>query len=93
MCGFHFVIGERSIEGDKDSCSETVGVIAQLRYVVDAVAGGFSRSEERTADIYGIGTAVDGRDADFFVPGRGEEFKTPHCYLSASSIFLASAPY
>ena len=82
----------QGIVSNEDTHTEAVRVGTKFRDVVEAVARRLARPEIRACDIYGIGTAVDGCDADFLVPGGSQQLKTLH-YLSASSIFLASAPY
>ena len=65
---------------------------AEFRDIFEGVAGRLTGTEIGACDIYGIGTAVDGCDADFLVSGGSQQLKSLH-YFRASSIFLASAPY
>ena len=91
--GFFFLtLAPEGVVGDEDLHPETVRVGAEFSDVLEAVAGRLAGPESGTCDIYGIGTAVDGCDADIFVPGGSQQLETLH-YFSASSIFLASAPY
>lgn len=53
-------------------------VIAELAYILHTVTGSLSGSECGSGNIYGIGTAVDGRDADILILGRSEKFKVSH---------------
>ena len=69
-----------------------MGMVTEAPDVLDAVAGGLPRSEVGASYIYGIGTAVDGRDADFKISCRSKQFETPHYYLRAFRSFWASGP-
>ena len=69
-----------------------MGIGAEFGDILEAVARRLARPEIGAGDIYGIGTAVNGCDADFLVSGGSQQLKCLH-YLRASSIFLASAPY
>ena len=66
------------IVGDEHPCAEAVGVAAQFLYVLEAVASVFAGAEVGTGDIYGIGTAVYGRDADFLVSRRSQKLTAAH---------------
>ena len=66
------------IVGDEYPCAEAVGVAAQFFYVLEAVACVFAGAEVGAGDIYGIGTAVYGRDADFLVSRRSQKLKAAH---------------
>ena len=89
---FFLPLTPQSVECYENPHPETMGVGAEFRDVFETVARRLAGTEIRTRDIYGIGTAVNGCDADFFVPGGGQQLKRLH-YFRASSIFLASAPY
>ncbi len=82
----------QSVECHENPHPETMGVGAEFSNIFEAVARRLAGAEIGTRDIYGIGTAVNGCDADFFVPGGGQQLERLH-YFRASSIFLASAPY
>ena len=60
------------VEGHEDSGPETVGIVAEFADVLETVACGLPCPEVGTGDIYGIGTAVDSRDADFLISGRSQ---------------------
>ena len=68
-----------------------MGIVAQTPDFVEPVAGRLAGPEVRACNIYRIGTAVDGCDADISIPGRSQKFEELH-YLSALSIFFASSP-
>ena len=88
---FQFFGLQEGVEGYENPRPEAVGVGAEPAYVVDAVAGRLPRPEIRRTYIYCIGTAVNGRDADFSVSRRSEKLKMPH-YLRALRSFWASGP-
>ena len=52
--------------------------------VGDRVAGAVTGAEFGAADIHGIGTVLDGLDADLGILGRGEEFEV-HASLASLS--------
>ena len=89
---FFLPLTPQSVECYENPHPETVGVGAEFGNVFEAVARRLAGAEIGTRDIYGIGTAVNGCDADFLVSGGSQQLKRLH-YLRASSIFLASAPY
>ena len=69
-----------------------MGVGAEFCDVLETVARRLAGAEIGPRDIYGIGTAVNGCDADFLVSGGSQQLESLH-YFRASSIFFASAPY
>ena len=87
-----FAFLPQGIEGNEDLDTEAVCVGAQLGNILKTVARRLAGPEIRPGNIYGIGTAVDGCDADILVPGGSQQLEGLH-YFRASSIFLASAPY
>ena len=84
-------VAPQRVECHEDADTETVRVRTEFRNVLKGVAGRLAGAEFRPCDIYGIGTAVDGCDADILRPGRSQQLERLH-YFRASSIFLASAP-
>ena len=88
---FFLPLAQADIKRHEHPRAIAVGVRAEPRNVPDGIACGLAGPEIRTGDIDGIGTAVDGRDADVSVPCRSEEFEFPH-YFSAARAFCASAP-
>ena len=89
---FLFVIFNDGVEGDKHSRAILVGMAAEPLHLLHAVSGRLSCPECGPCNIYCIGTAVDGCDADISVSGRCQKFKCLH-YLSELSSLAASAPY
>ena len=65
------VLGNADIESDENARAELMGVVAQGGDILHRIAGILAGAEERAAYINGIGTAVDGRDADFQISGGG----------------------
>ena len=55
-----------------------MGIRAKPTDVLNAVSCRLSRSEGRPCEINSIGTAVNGRDADFNVSCRSKQFKFSH---------------
>ena len=68
-------------------------VSAQAGDILHAVPGILPGSELLAGHIHGIGTAVDGCDADVGISRRCEKFEYFHYFFSASSCCLAVAPY
>ena len=68
--GFCLVAVDDSVQGQIDFGSEPVSVVGQDCDVLEGVTCGLPCSERGTGDIYSIGTAVDGRDADVFISCR-----------------------
>ena len=52
-----------------------MGIFTKPPDILHRVSGVLPGSEPWPRDIYRIGTAVDGRDADVSVSRRGEKFK------------------
>ncbi|MNT78352.1 hypothetical protein D3C72_2175800 [compost metagenome] len=50
-------------------------VAHQARYVTDVIARPGARAEGRAADVDGVGTVVDGFDANVRVARRREQFE------------------
>ena len=65
------VLGNADIESDENARAELVCIRAQSGDILHRIAGILAGAEERAAYINGIGTAVDGRDADFQISGGG----------------------
>ena len=55
-----------------------MGVGAEPADVLHRVAGRLAGTESRAGDIYGIGTAVNGCDADICIPCRSKQLKLSH---------------
>lgn len=72
------VVANLDIVGHEDAGPELVGIAAEFRDVFETVAGGFAGPEIRAGDIYGIGTAVNGRDADFQISCGRQKLQTVH---------------
>ena len=73
-----FIVIDDGVQCDEYFCPEQVGMPAQPCYVADVIPGSLSCPESRSCNIYGIGTAVDCRDADVSVPCRSKKFKLSH---------------
>ena len=58
-----------------------MGVRTELPDVIQAVAGGIAVAPRRAGNIYGIGTAVNSRDADRFVLCRSQELEREHVVI------------
>ena len=81
------------VESQEYPRPELVGIFAKPPDVLHRVPGVLPRPELRPRDIYRIGTAVDGRDADVSVSRRGEKFKFSHYFPPRAAICcLAWAP-
>ena len=63
-CPVCFPVVEDCVESNEYSCPISVGISAERGDVPDVIPGGLSGPERRTRNIYGIGTAVDCRNAD-----------------------------
>jgi hypothetical protein len=61
--------------GDEDARTKPVGVAAQPFDIGHAVAGLVARTKTGAADVDGVGTVVDGLDADVGVSRWGQQFK------------------
>ena len=68
-----------------------MGIFAKPADDLHRVTGILPCPERWSSDIYRIGTAVDGRDADVSVSRRSEKFEISH-YLRAAICCLAWAP-
>ena len=66
------------IDCQEDARPETMGVSTKPRDVLEAVARRLAGAEPRPRDINGIGTAVDGCDADICRSGGSQKFKGNH---------------
>ena len=69
-----------------------MGIFAKPMDVLHRISRVLTRSERWPCDIYRIGTAVYGRDADVSVSRRGEKFEFSHYLLRAEICCLAWAP-
>ena len=87
-----FTVVQDGVEGKEDPCSEAPGVGAQTGDVVHRVACRLPCAEGGAGDIDGIGTAVDGCDADIRIPCRSKKFEVSHYLPRAAIICLAWAP-
>ena len=72
------IVANLDIVGHKDTGAELVGVATEFRDVFETVAGCLAGPEIRAGDIYGIGTAVNGRDADFQISCGRQKLQTVH---------------
>ena len=70
---FQFVLVDERVEGQKYLYAELMGISGQFGDVIEAVARGFPGTERGAGDIYGIGTAVYGRDADVLILSRSKK--------------------
>ena len=73
-----FVIIDDRIDRQEDTHTEPVGVGAKGSNVLQTVARRLAGTEPRPRDIYGIGTAVDGCDADVQIPGGSKKLEGTH---------------
>ena len=87
-CIFQFAVVDDRVEGYEDLRSESVRISAQSGYVIDVISRGLSCPEPRPCDIYGIGTAVDCRDADVSVPCGSKKFQLPHGFPLSGGLLL-----
>ena len=78
---FQLAVEDDGVESYEDPRPVSVGVGTQCPDIFNAVSGGLSGSECRPGNIYGIGTAVDGRDADIHIPCRSKKFQEFHSEL------------
>ena len=69
-----FLVHQR-IESHIDADTELVCIFAQPGDILHGIARRLARPESRTGDIDGIGSAVDGRDADVRRTGGSQELK------------------
>ena len=72
------IVANLDVVGYEDAGSELVGVATEFRDVFETVAGCLAGPEIRAGDIYGIGTAVNGRDADFQISCGRQKLQTVH---------------
>jgi len=66
------IIIYNGVQRHEDSGAEPMCIGAELFQIFHAVSGSLSGTESRPCNINGIGTAVDGRDADFYVFRRSK---------------------
>jgi hypothetical protein len=69
------VVVQDGVVGDEDARTHAVGVEHQALDLGQAVASLVARAEGRAADVDGIGTVVDGLDADVGITGGSEQFE------------------
>ena len=67
------VLEDDGVEGQIDPGAESVSVVRQYGDVSEGVARRLACPEGRSGYIHGIGTAVDGRDADVLIACRSEK--------------------
>ena len=79
-----FFLPYQGVESDVDTDTEAVGILTQRPDVLDAVPRAVPGSEGRAGDIHGIGTAVDGCDADGKIPCGSEQFERHYFFRTAS---------
>ena len=70
-----FVVKQDRVDCQEYAGSEAVRVLAEPRHVLHTVPGIFPGSELPSGHIHGIGTAVDGCDADVGISRRCEKFE------------------
>jgi hypothetical protein len=73
--GLQLVVAQDGVQRDKDAALEPVRVFDQPGDVLHAVVGAGAGAEGRPADVDGVGTVVDGFDADLGVARGGQQFK------------------
>ena len=88
-----FFLVQNGIEGYEHPGPEPVGIGTQPPDLLNRIARRLTRPEGRSCDIHGIGTAVNGCDADIRIPCRSKEFEFLHYLLRASIICLAWTPH
>ena len=71
----NLLLVNQRIESHINAHAEPMRILAQPADVLHGIAGRLPRPEGGAGDINGIGTAVNGRDADIRRPGGGEEFE------------------
>ena len=72
------IVANLDIVGHKDTGAELVGMIAEFRNFFETVARSLACPEIRTGNIYGIGTAVNSRDADFQISCGRQKLQKVH---------------
>ena len=55
---------KEGVERDKDLDAVGMGIVDKCSNVVEAVAGGFARTEARGTNIYGVCTGLNGSFGD-----------------------------
>ena len=75
---FDLIVEKQRIERGIYAHAVLVGILHGTGHVVERVRGGIPRPEFRGADIYGVGTAVDGVDGRSIVTGRSQQFDSLH---------------
>ena len=76
-----FIFIDDGVDCNVDLGMKLMGVVAEGLDVIERIADGGTGAKLRRADIYGIGSMVDGGQTTRKILGRSEKFYGSHYYL------------